>query len=361
MNNLNSESSLRLSLLRFPLIVGVVFIHAYETTVGFASGIVGVSHNNFVTEFTRNLISQGFAQIAVPMFFLLSGYFLCSGFTWSIIGYWFKVKSRIKSLLIPFLFWNIATLCFLALIQFLPATQEFLSGKQALIANFTSIDYLNAVFGIGRFPISYQFWFIRDLMLLVLLVPIIGYLNKVAALPFLLILFLVWVFGGWPFYAPSSTATLFFSTGCYLGYVGRDLFALDRYGRVAVVLYIFAAILAALALQFAHSDYFYVLKFCIVFGLLAALYATKLVVNRPIITNRLLSLGQASFFVFAAHEPLLTIGRKLAYKLIQPDSTFWVLLIYFMVPTIVIVILVVAYRILSTHFTRFTRIITGGR
>ena len=75
MNNLNSESSVRLSLLRFPLIVGVVFIHAYETMVGFSGGTVGVSQNNFVTEFIRNLISQGFARIAVPMFFLLSGYF----------------------------------------------------------------------------------------------------------------------------------------------------------------------------------------------------------------------------------------------------------------------------------------------
>ena len=230
-----------------------------------------------------------------------------------------------------------------------------------MIANFSSIDYLNAVFGIGRSPIAYQFWFIRDLMLLVLLVPIIGYLNKVAALPFLLILFLMWFFGGWPFYSPSVEATLFFSTGCYLGYVGRDLFTLDRYGHVAVVLFTLTAILAALALQFDHNDYFYVYKVSMVFGVPAALYATKLVVSRPKIRNILLSLGQASFFVFAAHEPLLTIGRKLAYKIIQPDSSYWVLLVYFLEPTCVIIIFVVIYRFLSTHLVNFTRVITGGR
>ena len=39
---ISSESSLRLNLLRFPLIVGVVFIHASATKVGFSGGEVGL-------------------------------------------------------------------------------------------------------------------------------------------------------------------------------------------------------------------------------------------------------------------------------------------------------------------------------
>ncbi len=123
---LNAQSSLRLNLLRFPLIVGVVFVHAYETTVGFSGGSVsiGLNQNNVISEFIRNLISQEIARIAVPIFFLMSGYLFFAGFVWSKENYLDKVKSRIKTLLIPFLFWNIATLLLIALGQSLIVTQR---------------------------------------------------------------------------------------------------------------------------------------------------------------------------------------------------------------------------------------------
>jgi peptidoglycan/LPS O-acetylase OafA/YrhL len=77
---LSPGSSLRISLLRFPLIVGVVFIHNYEATVGFTNGTmaIGLSQNNFVSEFIRYLISHGIAGLVVPTFFLMSGYLFLS-------------------------------------------------------------------------------------------------------------------------------------------------------------------------------------------------------------------------------------------------------------------------------------------
>lgn len=71
---LDSESSLRISLIRFPLIVCVVFIHAYGSTVGMAGMQIGVTNTNFAADFVRNIISQGIARTAVPLFFLISGY-----------------------------------------------------------------------------------------------------------------------------------------------------------------------------------------------------------------------------------------------------------------------------------------------
>ena len=66
--------SSRLKALRFPLIVGVVFIHAYATKVLLEGGRqVGTEQVGFAVSFVRNLISQGIARVAVPMFFLMSG------------------------------------------------------------------------------------------------------------------------------------------------------------------------------------------------------------------------------------------------------------------------------------------------
>ncbi len=356
---LNNESSLRLNILRFPLIVGVVFIHAYETNVGLASSIVGVSQNSFLTEFVRNLISQGIARIAVPLFFLMSGYLFFAGVVWSKEKYAEKIKSRIKTLLIPFLFWNIATLILIALAQSLPLTQVYFSGKNALIASYSSFDYLSAIFGIDRSPISYQFWFIRDLMLLVLLAPIIFYLNKKLSFPFLCLLFIAWFISIWPIYAPSVEATLFFSTGCFLALTKKSLFSFDKYGKIITTVY---ALILIVDILFIKSDINpYLHKAGVILGVLAMLFATKLVVKSTILKQICLSLCKYSFFVYAAHEPLLTISRKVVYKIVQPSSTFLVLSLYFIIPTIVILLLILAHRILFGIFPKFTVTISGGR
>jgi len=66
---IDKTSSERLSVLRFPLIVGVVFIHAYSTEVGFSNGAVGTIDSGYLVGFMRDLISQGLARLAVPQFF----------------------------------------------------------------------------------------------------------------------------------------------------------------------------------------------------------------------------------------------------------------------------------------------------
>jgi len=60
---LDINSSERLQLLRFPLIVGIVFIHAYSTTVGLSVGEIGVAQTSLSSDLVRNFISQGIAGI----------------------------------------------------------------------------------------------------------------------------------------------------------------------------------------------------------------------------------------------------------------------------------------------------------
>ncbi|MBP3981946.1 acyltransferase [Acidovorax sp. JG5] len=207
---IDKASSERLTTLRFPLIIGVVFIHAYNTEVGFSNGVIGIDNTGYWVNFCRNLISQGMARVAVPLFFLISGYFFFIGFSFSAKNYKTKLKSRLKTLLIPFLFWNILTLFLIALAQHIPTTQSFFSGKNASISKFEIFDYFNAVFGIDRSPISYQFWFIRDLIVMVLIAPAIYFLLNKASKIVLLVLFSLWLLSAWPIYIPSVTAFLFF-------------------------------------------------------------------------------------------------------------------------------------------------------
>jgi surface polysaccharide O-acyltransferase-like enzyme len=355
---LDSQSSLRLNLLRFPLIVGVVFIHAAIGPVRVAGSDLGATQTSAVSEFVFRLVNGGIARIAVPLFFLMSGYLFFLGFEWSKQSYFAKLRSRARTLLIPFLFWNVYALLIVAVAQSIPATQRFISRGSPLIASFTTFDYLNALLGLTRHPIAFQFWFIRDLMIAVLLVPLIYFLLKHAPLPFLAVLSVGWFLGVWPVSIPSSAAILFFSAGGYLAWTDRSLFALDRYGPRIVGLYLPVLMLDVLWKGQPYSLYLH--NAGVVLGIVAGLYATKLAAESEAVKSWLLGLSSASFFVFAAHIPLLQVVEK-SLRVVSPQSTSASLALYFVSPAAVVAILVLAYRVLSWLAPRFTGFVTGGR
>ncbi len=76
--------------------------------------------------------------------------------------------------------------------------------------------------------------------------------------------------------------------------------------------------------------------------------------------DRLVMLGNASFFVFAVHEPLVTVGKKLAFRTL-PMTVGTVLVTYAVLPVLVIGFALVLHRILSAVAPAFLRVITGGR
>lgn len=355
---LDKKESLRLDLIRFPLIVAVVFIHAYESNVVFSGLQISANQTGIVTNFIKNIISNGVARVAVPLFFLMSGYFFFVGLS-SKEKYFIKLKKRIKTLLIPFVFWNSFTLLVIALAQILPATQVFFSGKNPFVINFSLFDYLNAIIGINRLPISYQFWFIRDLMILVLFVPFIIIALRFVPILFLLIVFICWFFDYWIFFSPASEATLFFCFGAYLAFSNKSLFVADRYGYILVLWYFIIVILDVYFIGETFSPILH--RFGIVFGVYSVLFISKFLTKIERIRTSLLTLSNASFFVYATHEPLLTIQRKFLYKLLYPESVYLTLFLYFSIPISTIIFSVFLYRILLKIFPKFIEVTTGAR
>ncbi len=358
---LDRESSLRLDLLRFPLIVGVVFVHAYygHRTGSEYGEIVGASQAHIIVSIVRNFIAQGVGRITVPLFFLMSGYLFFAGFVWSKESYATKLRSRTKSLLVPFLFWNILTLLVLALGQAIPATSTFFFDRHALIATFGAFDYLNALIGLNRLPIAYQFWFIRDLMILVLLVPLIHFAIRFAPLPFLFLLSFRWIVDGWPLLIPTSEAMLFFCVGAYLASKKMSLFYLDTFGVIIIVLYLAIATIDILIGNLPPNPYLH--KIGVAIGVPAALCSTKFIAQHERLRSLIIGLSGASFFVYAIHEPLLKILMRISYRFISPESPYAILALYFLIPTITILVAVIAHRGFSSVAPRLASIVTGGR
>ncbi len=354
-SKLDPAVSRRIDLLRFPLIVGILFIHANTTTVTLADGAVGVQHTGMAAALVRSYISDVLVRISVPLFYLLSGFLFYYGFVFSKKSYLIKLKSRVRSLLVPFLFWNLLVLALYAAAQALPATAPYFSGSRMPIASFGMFDYLNAVFGFTQMPIAYQFWFIRDLMALVLLVPVFDILLKRTPFMFLCIALAAWFFEIWPLYIPTSDAVFFFYAGALLAVKRFDVRALDRWGMYIVPAYF------ALSIADVLSGTFVVHKLGILLGATAAVYGTKFATDRPRIGGLLLALSPASFFVFAAHDPLMTVIRKLVYRQFPPTGDPGAIALYFATPLATIALCVAVYSVLARLLPAPTRIITGGR
>ena len=85
--------------LRFPLILLVVAIHLISSTAISPTGTTGW---HFVYLYISELISHNLADIAVPMFFFISGYYGFYKKDWRQEAVWsVELKKRAKTLLLP--------------------------------------------------------------------------------------------------------------------------------------------------------------------------------------------------------------------------------------------------------------------
>lgn len=352
---LSHEHSLRLRYLNFPLIIGVVYIHAYAAEITLGATLLGPTEIDAVTDFVRKLVSQGVARLAVPLFFLMSGFFFfCQYSRQTLVG---KLQTRCRTLLLPYLVWTLGFVAVRIFGQHLPGIGPYFGN--VILSELGATDLLDATLGITRAPEAYHFWFIRDLMLLMLLSPVLAAILRLFARPFLVALFVAWVVGWWPLYTPDVVGVLFFSLGGWCALQGSSLFAFDRYGKWLTLCYL--PLLIADVIWYEAWFNVTLHRGTIVVGLGAVLYLSRFLLETRRLGEVLLRLGGASFFVYAAHEPLLGIVRTLAFQFLPLDRPGMLLAVYLLVPLLVVAMLVIVHRALAKVAPQALRLLTGGR
>ena len=354
--NPDTLQSKTIDFLRFPLIIGVVLIHSQFTEL-VINGVDMMNGHNFpIYQIVAKLFSDIFSRIAVPLFFFFSGYlfFYHKEFTWHEYG--LSLKKRVRTLLIPYLFWNLAII----LLFFLAQTflSSLMSGATKLISDYTLTDWLRAFWnGVDNsFPICYQFWFIRDLMIVSCLSPLIYWLVKGTSWVGVLVLGLLWICDWGPSITGlSSVCLFFFSAGAW--------FSIRHHNFIKNIrpLLIPSAILYAL---FCILDlYFNILiihQVGIIIGMIFLLALTSFMLDKgKWKTNAFLS--SASFFIFAYHAMPISLIGKVMFWFYPPQSDLQMVIYYFLRPFIIIVAGLFIYYLLNKYIPSFTRIITGNR
>ena len=194
MNNAPSSQLVTdsITLLRFPLIVAIVFIHTFIAGQPNIDGKVNVEYGQYpIYDLLDHIVRICLAEVAVPLFFVISGFLFFYQCDFSRETYYNKLRKRIHSLLIPYMIWNTLYLFFVMIVQQLQPSSTSLDRK--LVMDYSVIDILDSYWhfdGVirGYDPICGPLWFIRDLMIVNICSPIVYFCLNNKKIVFLFLL-----------------------------------------------------------------------------------------------------------------------------------------------------------------------------
>ena len=187
---------------RLPLIILVTYAHSYGAIRGGYS-LLGSGWDAY--EVLKLMISQTLVKVAVPAFFVMSGYLYFANvekLTKEV--YWQKLKRRVKTLLIPYIVWNLLMA---------------LKLQEISLATFIA-------------PANMPLWFLRDLIMVSMVTPILYIGVKRLGWWLALILVPIYLTGVWAVQPDVNPyAICFFTFGAMLSIRKMDL--VEACGRYA--------------------------------------------------------------------------------------------------------------------------------
>ena len=357
---------------QFILCILIVFIHSSCLFIHVPGNpelqmVFGANWSSFIQLF----LGEGICRIAVPLFMVISGYLFYLTFDGSWKSYGNKLKRRVFSLVIPYLFWSALTF-----IVFFCA-QRFLGlGDFFVTRNGTEINLWYLFDNIVLNSYDSPLWFCRYLIVLALLSIIIYWpLKKCPVVVFIVLLYL-WIFDGklFVFSLPNLRydSIFFYFFGALIA-LHQNLFQnINNRINKPIVFSVTALYMILLTLRtqyFCFQDPNYLLigvpnaildvssKICIPLGMFSFWYLFDYAIKDK---NRLWKLAKYSFLVFAAHHPIISVIKKIAFDYI-PYNNLTSLAVYFIGAIITVILILLVGKIIYRFVPWLWKIATGNR
>lgn len=357
------------------MVILVVFIHSF----GLPADIdIELLHSDPISSsslynFLRITLTKVISQVAVPVFFMTSGYyFFFKVKQWNGETYLSKMRKRFKTLVVPYLLWNTLFMMVALTVQTINSGsidnlwQVFLDNGGLRIyfdQTYGGHEFKNW-FGYERpmsYPLLYPLWFVRDLIVLNLLTPIIYWMIRKFGSAFLLSIMFLYISGVWVnIPGLTAVAVFWFTLGAYLGINKKDIVVTIRKFEVPCCIITLLTMFPLIWYGGSMGN-----RLAMV---LYPIYVTSATVSAVNISSRLVEgkrvavyplLAKATFFVFASHVFVLLVTRKV-YPLFT-NSVFFSTLYYLAEPLIVVAVCVLVYRIMERFTPKFLALLTGGR
>lgn len=294
---MNNHTSQRIAILRFTMIFGVVVLH---TPLYVPIAEIGTDAFSQIKAFFQLAFFRG----AVPVLTFISGYLLFQSNLDTKPLKLYAKKARV--LLLPFLVFN------LGLLAFVLAT-----GIASVKASNTK-EWLDVAFGLYGKPINYPLNFLRDMMALMLIAPLLGGLlreNSFIGLAGTIVFFLLDYDG--KFILRNDMPVIFY-LGAMASFHKWDMQRLDKLALPCLAAFV------GLCAAFIH--YRMTNNNVLRFAAPLLLWPAASLLQGNVIGKALERMSKYSFFVFLSHAPVLALlwdGYQRMHEPV-PYPVFWV-------------------------------------
>lgn len=295
---------------------------------------------NYETSYVT-IIEHGFSKItevAVPYFFIVSGYFF---FRYSYYGngeYITMVRKKIKTLLVPFLFWNIVGLFPLLLTnQFVIEAMPWQYIMQLLNSDWNGV-----------------LWYVRDLMTLMVIVPFYSWIFVVNNRWLYICLFILLFINWWPVECRwiSSEGMIFFFLG---GVLQKNSKILNK--RIPTAVLILMGLIWIISC-FCFPFYWPIHRYNTLLGLVIIWQLFHYFPKH--LLNCALGVSVYSFFIYVVHIYIVK-AMKMGVAHFFYGNEKIALISYIVLPLLTVGIALYLGKLFNKYLPTAFNIVTGGR
>ena len=354
-NSLSARQSELIKAMRFPLICLVIIAHSAGT---FSSSTIAWSLDGWnIFHFVSEMISRHFCSVGTCWFFVFSGFLFFFHLKDDDFSFdWVKAKwkKRVRSLLVPHLFWNLMAVLAICVVTLLfqvfsitGEAEEMMKVRQGPVYWFFS----------G--PIDFPLWFLRDLIILTLFAPLIYLIFRRFKWTSLALLVLVYL-SPWNPAIPTMRSIFFFSIGVWLGTHKVNL--LQACQKVRIPAFILAFLLLFISTsQLGRPMHTFLIRLFYPCGMVVFMLFCNSLIDNQRRSERLCTLSSCVFFIYASHEIYILGWTKGVCLRLFGESLGAAWLRYLITPFIVIGICLLLYRVLNRLIPNALSIACGGR
>ena len=352
--------------LRFPLAVAIVLVHTVDYDL--RAVVLQIDYSNLsgmdIYNVIRFLVSDVFCRVATSCFCIFSGFlFFYKNNVWNINVYFKKIKRKTRTLALPYVLWNIIPVAITALLAVMKFEDSMSDMNKLWEGGILKIfwNYLEGNYP-GIYPYNIPLWFLRDLIVIVFLSPLVYYLVKYLKWYCIFILGFLFITKFWfPIVFLNIRTLFFFSLGAFFSVHGKNMIVELQKRKL---FWFFSTLIAfSLLMYYNGTDkygYFADL-FNITGSITTIIIASILVEHGRVSINSFLA--KTSFFIFASHAGLSVLGfSKMSLNFIFVSNNAFILTMkYFLVPVICVSVCVGLYYIAQKITPKLLGILTGSR
>ena len=314
---LSSFNSQKFRFWAFISMVLLVFVHGYNLNESYLQPWTIPGEPLTITGFTEYWLANGLFRFRIQMLFIISGYLFAIG---DIIPHKQRIGKRLKTLLIPYLIWSAFGLLLTYFLEQFSYSGQIVAATHMMQIDETRISlhqyhWYEVLTRWLFFPVSYQLWFIRVLLIYNLAYPALVWCisNTRARWIFFTIAILFWI-ATTGLILIEGEGLLFFTLGIWMQKTNFNIDRPNKWLQPKIWFLVFIILSIAktwLAFQPPFNDIGPVLlllhKLVVLSGLICAWYGCNTLVQWFMNKKWFAWLSAFSFMIYVLHAPLVRL------------------------------------------------------